>query len=95
MKILKLETIGDNDIFYKITVEQPARHWFAFWDNNTIEVTYIGNQLGWYDATTGLAVKGLRMFEFLTAAVRAQMLNKVVADDKKKKPSLSIIKDED
>jgi len=96
MKIRKLETIGDAGIFYKITVDQRTSNWYEFWNRQRMDVVYIGNQLGWYEADTGFSVRSPWAIELLTAAVRADMLKRLVKEEvKKSKPTLSILKKED
>jgi hypothetical protein len=91
-----METIGDNDIFYRIVLEQPDRAWYEFWSSKTKQVTYLGNQLGFYEQDTGFSVSSARIHDILISAVRSKLLKAVVAEEESKaKPHLSIIKKED
>lgn len=91
MKLIELKKLGDGEIFFKAIVEMSVGRWWEIWRFGTVRVEYVGNQLGWYNATSGERVTKWRLNEVLTGAVRMNYIKDLMVEEAK--ASLTVVED--
>jgi hypothetical protein len=91
MKLIKLEKLGEGEIFFRGVIEKSVGRWWQFWKLGTEQREYVGNQLGWYDAVGGGRVTSNSIQELLTGAVRMLYIKELMTEEL---PPLTIIKED-
>ena len=90
MKLESLKIMDESGLTYQARISKRAASKFAFWNRATVEETYVGNSLGWYNPDTGARLAIPELIITLDNAVRREYLKELM--NKHNKPKLTPVK---